>query len=209
MMLHGLRSTHPLLLVTVLAGALQSACAEDLDEGLEPPPAEEEPVVVEDLGGGVLQARVDARDEMQWIYLSLQQGKAVPVEEEGDAMAWDLALQQFNLKLNGGASGSGNSAVALLRGAVFDDVAAVPAEAMFLTDQPDANGDGVEEYVMSTGDTAWYDYNFTTHVLTPKDLVYVVRGADGSYYKLEMLDYYDAAGTVHYPTFRWAPLPGE
>jgi hypothetical protein len=48
-----------------------------------------------------------------------------------------------------------------------------------------------------------------THVLTPRKLVYVVRGANGRYYKLEMLEYYDAAGTAGYPTFRWAPLPSE
>jgi hypothetical protein len=209
-MLQGSRSIHPLVLVTVLAGALHGACAEDLSKRLGPDaaPAADGPVEVEDLGDGVHQARVDAKDEMQWIYVNLEQGKAVPMEAEGDATAWDLALQRFHLKLNGGASGSGNAAVALLPGAAFDDVAEVPADATFLTDQADADGDGLVEYVMSIGDTRWYAYDVATHVLTPKDLVYVVRGANGSYYKLEMLEYYDAAGTAGYPAFRWAALDG-
>ncbi len=155
---------------------------------------------------GVQQARVDAKDEEQWVYMNLAEGKVVPEEEAGDATAWDLALRRFNIKLNGGASGSGDAVVALLPGAAFDDVTEVPVDATFLTDQTDANGDGVDEYVMSIGDTRWYAYEATTHVLTPKELVYVVRGADSSFYKLEMLDYYDAAGTAGYPTFRWAPL---
>ena len=205
-MLHGSHSIHPLLLLTALA--LQGACAEDLSQRLEPDaaPAEDGPIEVEDLGDGVRQARVDARSEDTWVYMSLPQGKAVPAEEAGDPTAWDLALQRFNFKLNGGASGSGSAAVALLPGAAFDDVTEVPADAMFLSDQPDADGNGREEYVMSIGDTRWYAYNLTTHVLTPKELVYVVRGADGNHYKLEMLGYYDMAGTDGYPLFRWAPL---
>jgi hypothetical protein len=205
-MLHGSRSIHLLLLVTALA--LQGACAEDLRQRLEPDaaPSGDGPIDVEDLGSGVHQARVDAKDDMQWVYMNLAQGKAVPADGAGDPTAWDLALQRFNLKLNGGASGSGGAAVALLPGAAFDDVTEVPADATFLTDQADANDDGVDEYVMSIGDTRWYAYEVTTHVLTPKELVYVVRGADGSFYKLEMLEYYDAAGTAGYPTFRWAPL---
>ena len=208
-MLRGLRSIHPLLLVAALA--LQGACAEDLSQRLDPdagPPADggvdvEDPA---DGGNGVQEARVDAKDEELWVYMSLAEGKAVPPEQAGDPTAWDIALRRFNIKLNGGASGSGDAAVALLPGAVFDDVAEVPADAAFLTDQPDANADGLDEYVMSIGDTRWYAYDVTTHVLTPKALVYIVRGADGSHYKLEMLDYYDAAGTAGYPAFRWAPL---
>jgi hypothetical protein len=205
-MLRGLRSVHPLLLVTALA--LQGACAEDLSQRLDPdagPPADGR-VDVEDPGNGVQEARVDAKDEELWVYMSLAQGKAVPPEQAGDPTAWDLALRRFHIKLNGGASGSGTAAVALLPDAVFDDVAGVPADAAFLTDQPDADGDGVDEYVMSIGDTRWYAYEVATHVLTPKALVYVVRGADGSHYKFEMLDYYDAAGTAGYPAFRWAAL---
>lgn len=205
-MLHGSRSIHPLLLVTALA--LQGACAEDLSQRLEPDaaPAEDGPIQVDDLGDGVHQALVDAKNEEQWVYMSLAQGKFVPEEEAGDATTWDLALRRFNLKLNGGASGSGDAAVALLPGAAFDEVTEVPADATFLTDQPDADADGVDEYVMSIGDTRWYAYEVTTHVLTPKELVYVIRGVDGSHYKLEMLGYYDMAGTAGYPSFRWAPL---
>lgn len=204
--MHGSRSIRLSLLVAALS--LHGACAEDLSKRLEPDaaPPVGGPIEVENLGDGVRQARVDAKNDEQWIYMHLEQGIAVPADEAAGAAAWDIALQRFHFRLNGGASGSGDVAVALLPGAAFDEVTEVPADATFLTDQADADGDGLDEYVMSIGDTRWYAYEVTTHVLTPKKLVYVIRGVTGSHYKLEMLDYYDAAGTAGYPTFRWAPL---
>jgi hypothetical protein len=208
--MHGSRSIRHLLPALALAGALQGACAEDLSTRLEPDaaPSVDGPITVENLGDGVHRARVQAKDEIEWVYMNLEQGKWVPAEPEPDAAAWDLAFRRFNMKLNGGASGGGDAAVIPLPGAVFDDIDAVPADAMFLTDEPDADADGVPEYVMSIGDNRWYAYDVATHVLMPKDMVYVVKGATGSYYKLQMLEYYDMAGTPGYPAFRWAVVDG-
>jgi hypothetical protein len=50
----------------------------------------------------------------------------------------------------------------------------------------------------------WYDYDFMTHVLTPR--AQVVRTAQGNAFKLEILAYYDDAGTSGMLTIRWAPL---
>jgi hypothetical protein len=204
------RTIRPLLPALALAGALQGACAEDLSGRLEPDaaPSVDGPITVEELGAGARRARVEAKDEVEWVYMHLELGTWVPAAEAAGAAAWDLAFRRFHMKLNGGVSGGGDVAVALLPGAEFDDVVEVPADATFLTDQADANADGVPEYVMSIGDTRWYEYDVTTHVLTPKDMVYVVKGSTGSYYKLQMLEYYDMAGTPGYPMFRWAPVDG-
>jgi hypothetical protein len=48
-----------------------------------------------------------------------------------------------------------------------------------------------------------------THVLTPRAQVYVVRTAEGNAFKLEILAYYDDAGTSGMLTIRWAPLPAQ
>lgn len=53
---------------------------------------------------------------------------------------------------------------------------------------------------------AWYDYDFMTHVLTPKPVVYVVRTVEGNAFKLEVQGYYDEAGTSGIFTIRWAAL---
>ena len=38
------------------------------------------------------------------------------------------------------------------------------------------------------------------------DLVYVVHTPEDSYFKVQILDYYDDAGTAGYLSLRWAPL---
>jgi hypothetical protein len=38
----------------------------------------------------------------------------------------------------------------------------------------------------------WYDYNPSTHSISPKDVTYMVRAADRVHYELHILDYYAA-----------------
>jgi hypothetical protein len=58
----------------------------------------------------------------------------------------------------------------------------------------------------------WSEYNQQTHVLTPVDAVYLTQGADGSLYKVAILDYYSNPNGTHGTTagryqLRIAPLP--
>ena len=48
----------------------------------------------------------------------------------------------------------------------------------------------------------WFAYAEENHTLTPLDQVYVVKAVSGSYYKVQIVDYYDDAGTPTYITFR-------
>ena len=53
----------------------------------------------------------------------------------------------------------------------------------------------------------WYDYDMSTHVLTPKDRVYLIQEVDAELtWKLQITTYYSADGDLHNPTFRWALL---
>jgi hypothetical protein len=53
----------------------------------------------------------------------------------------------------------------------------------------------------------WFDYNPVDHTLTPvADRVYVVRTPEGNHCKVELLSYYDGAGTPGIVSFRWATL---
>jgi hypothetical protein len=54
----------------------------------------------------------------------------------------------------------------------------------------------------------WYDYDGSTHTLSPKPRVYLLRGRDGVAYRLQIQSYYDASGEVHRPQLRWSPLAG-
>ena len=44
------------------------------------------------------------------------------------------------------------------------------------------------------------------HHISPRDVVYVLRGRDGNYWKLRMLSYYDEAGTSAQLSFEYAPI---
>ena len=146
---------------------------------------------------------VDSTSETAWIYADLETGKAVDA-----TAAWDLRFQRFHISTNSGVSGSGGVQVAAVSGTAFADVTATPADG-YLADTDDQNGDGLPDYVFDQGD-GWYDYDPATHVLTPKPTVWVVKTDGGSgpsaTLKLEIVKYYDAAGTPAWFTLHWAPL---
>ena len=226
------RTTHPSLSTLVprlgLCAALAavSACTEDLDfdddtaaddehddahddddddeddesgETDEPGDSGDERVEHEPLGGGVVRTTVDASDEAETVYLDLdtQLGMASP-----DA-GWDLGFRRFDIVVDGGISGDAGVEVAIVDAAAFEELTEVPDDAAWLTDAADGD-DEDEDPDLAFGD--WYDYDFTTHVLTPKDRVYLVRTSEGAVFKLQIADYYSEAGSSGFLKFYWAPL---
>lgn len=196
------------LFLLALPLALQSACTPfGGDDGDDTPTG---PVVTEDLGGGVYETTLDATDEEAWTYFDFETRAPVEPADPDDDPSWDLAALRFNLKTNGGTSGSGGAAVAILDGTSFDAVTAVPTSG-FIEDSASAPGSGGGPDANTNPGYAfdnWFDYNFMTHILTPVEgRVYVVRTPEGNHFKLEMLGYYDDAGTPGFVRFRWAALP--
>ncbi|MDO9015315.1 MAG: HmuY family protein [Deltaproteobacteria bacterium] len=202
------RRTLPLLLLT-----LATACSPDLrpddagDGGAMPlvdvpggdrPNAER---VASRRDGAALVTVVDASASDQWVYLDLDRG-----EQAGDAMAgWDLAIQRFKVRSNGGVSGDGGVEIARLAGARFEDVIEAPMTGWLrdAVDGDDANSD--PDYVFDQ-EGAWYAYDPMDHSLAPRDLVYVVRTTERRAVKLRMLGYYDGAGTSGVVSLRWQEL---
>jgi hypothetical protein len=150
-------------------------------------------------GDGTSTTVVDATSETAWIYVDLETGAKVAEPD-----AWDLRFQRTHISANGGVSGTGGVEIAEVAGAAFAQVTTAPASG-YVTDAADANGNGIPEYAFDQNGT-WYDYNVTTHVLTPKPVVYVVKTDGGSTVKLEIQQYYDQAGTSGWLTFHWGPL---
>jgi hypothetical protein len=204
-----LRLSLALSLSATLAG-----CAGDLRHERRP-----EPAPVPDAAPGAVQigrvrlqqegagrvAQVDARLEEGWVYLALSGGGELTVADPATSLDWDLGLQRFRIKLNGGVSGPGQGAVALLPGVAFDAVTAAPADG-YLQDAPETEAGAGPDLAFLRGD-AWYSYDGTRHTLTPRDVTYVVRSARGAHFKLRIAGYYDDAGTSGYPTLRYAPVP--
>lgn len=139
---------------------------------------------------------VDATSMTGWTYADFETGAEVDA-----AAPWDLRFQRFHVSANGGSSGAGGVELAAVPGVAFADVTA-PATG-YLTD--DTDGEGQPAYVLDQGD-GWYAYDAGTHLLAPRAIVYVIKTDGGSTIKLEILAYYDAAGTAGWLTLHWAPL---
>lgn len=143
---------------------------------------------------GVRTAHVDATSDSAWVYVDVDANTLVGASE-----AWSLGFQRSNIMLNGGVSGDAGVEVAWSASA-FADATDAPTTG-WTTDAADANDDGVPEYAL-----AWYDYDEATHVLTPKAGTWFVRTAGGHTIAVEILDYYDDAGTSAMPSFRYKPV---
>jgi hypothetical protein len=146
-----------------------------------------------DQGDGTFISVVDARDDAAFTYLDLESR----TEVDGASAAWDLGFLRFNVATH--------VEVAVLEGADFDALKSAPADG-YVADENDPET-SMRETMPGYAFDLWYDYDMTTHVLTARaDLVYVVHTPEDNYFKVQMLDFYDDAGTSGHVTLRWAPL---
>ncbi len=143
----------------------------------------------------------DTQSETEWHRYDFEREGLVD-----DSLPWDLRLQRYHIALNGGISGDGGVRAVVLDGVDFDDVTAadIPADTdpAWVTDAEDTDGDGEANTVF--GD--WYDYDVSTHILTSKPRVTLAQTVEGHVVKVEVLDYYDAAGSPGFLRLRWAEL---
>lgn len=161
----------------------------------EVPTYEPTPVRPEEVGArlvGPVTYTVDATDETRWRFFDFSSGSVV---ERPGPLEWDLAVQRFNVIVNGGAGFEGRGGALDLGNVAFDAVMHLPSE-------------GYETTVVRRDSThgtfrGWYDYGFTTHLLTPKPRVYAVRTADGRYAKVQILSYYCSGARPGCFTFRY------
>lgn len=144
---------------------------------------------------GLTELAIDATDAEAWQYLELATGALVGEDDD-----WSLAFKRFDVKVNGGVSGDGGVEVAWVDAALSLDAQA-PATG-WVTDEADADEDGEPEYALAD----WYDYDVSTHTLSPAAGSCFVRGVDGVTYALAFRDYYDDAGTSGFPTIAFGEV---
>lgn len=186
-----------------LALFLWAGCADDLVvERTDDVP---EAVVTESGSAGTFTTRIDASDMLAWRYFSFATAGEVSPADPASSPDWDLAFQRFHVLSNGGVSGSGGTAIAIVPNQTLAALTSAPADG-YIEDQPDGDDDdSVAESAFSSGD-GWYAYDTATNRLSPYPNVYVVRTGSGASYKLAISDYYDAAGTSGHPSFEWSEL---
>lgn len=205
--------------VLCLSGLL-SACGDDLvptpdddDDNTPEQPGVEVPANgthVRHVGNpdGSITTVVDATSKEAWVGLDLDTGLQVSASEDA---VWDLSFQRFGIRSRGGVNGTGGVEVAVLPSQDFLQLTQSPASG-FAVDAVDGDDEGSDPDTVFQANGGWYAYDVTTHKLSPRAQVYVVRSDSRAYFKVEMLSYYDDAGTPAMLKLRWtkvtAPVSG-
>lgn len=130
------------------------------------------------------------------IYLDLASG---PVPSTS---AWDLRLSGFEIRLNGGVSGSGGVSSVIDESMPFAQITAQYASfAPAVAYRSDAFGG-----VFTT--SPWYRYNITgtDNQIWPNFNVYLIKRGE-TVYKVQLISYYGAAGTPRQITLRVSRVP--
>ncbi|GAB4195731.1 MAG: hypothetical protein OHK0013_02230 [Sandaracinaceae bacterium] len=144
---------------------------------------------VHDAGGPVVPPgaiTVDASSRTDFVYLDLETRAVVVVADPTTDTTWDLALRRTLVRTNSGTSGPGLGGAIAHDGVRYEEVVSTGTLG-FEVDREEASGmPGAPPTSVSPVLGSWFDYDFTTHVVTPKDVTYVVRGATGSYARLRI-----------------------
>lgn len=156
----------------------------------EPTPIQPRPAGDRLAGPGLV--TIDASDASRWRFFSFAAGSVV---DNPDRTGWDLAFRRFQVIVNGGAGFAGAGGAVDLGLVPFDSVSTVPAEDYVVT--------VVRSDSINAALQRWYEYSFTSHLLTPKQNVYALRTADGRYAKLQFAGYYCPGATPGCVTFRY------
>ncbi len=164
-----------------------------------------EDLVTTTSSGGIFTSIVNATSPSEWTYVDLKSG-GIASTSTGN---WDLRLKRFVIGTNSGSSGSGSGGSCFTGStnflSSFTNSSCTPTLDT-VQSQSTGSGFGNSSDSASTSMFSWYNYDGTTHILSSKQEVYLIRGRDGSFYKLQILDFYSSAGTSGYLILKWAPL---
>jgi hypothetical protein len=112
----------------------------------------------------------------QTYYINLTKKEVVEITDPLMESDWDLSIGALTtIQLNGGATAPGPVYATKIEGLAYEDVKNAP-DVTYMTD--DQNGGYI-------GDN-WYFYDAVAHVVSPLDLFYVIRAADGEFYKFKI-----------------------
>lgn len=141
-----------------------------------------------------------------YTFYSLADGKEVPYTDSASTK-WDLAFRTTTILTNSGSSGPGQGG-AQVKSGLFAETVTAP-ETGYAIDAATAKA------IPLNSGNGWYNYNSTTHVITPiAGRVLLIRTAAGKYAKVEITNYYKdspatPAGTEPsaYYSFRYVYQP--
>ncbi|MBX3190038.1 MAG: HmuY family protein [Labilithrix sp.] len=134
--------------------------------------------------GGSMRAASSPR-----VYVNLAEGKRVDVSDKAafESTEWDLALKRTVIYTNSGEGGPGQGGAARVN-KPFASVTAADADAAEIVPEQffDESCTALPEPLGGPATTFmdWYDYDQATNIPTPRAVTYIVKGADGTRYKV-------------------------
>ncbi len=138
---------------------------------------------------------INGESSHPWIFVSLGSGTKTSVTDKTSvsSTAWDLALKRPIIYTNSGDGGPGQGGAVLINKDFAQVTAADAASAAFVPEsffdaQCNPNLDPTNAVLTSF--SSWYDYDPSTHLLTPAPGTWLVRGGDGTLYALQIQTYY-------------------
>lgn len=149
----------------------------------------------------VFNTQINATDHDEWVMIDLETGNMSTSTNITEHEEWDLAVRRFIFALNCPLNGPGDVYAQAILDQSFDTFWDIPTDG-FVQDEADTNGDGVAEYVLGE----WFDYDPSTHILTPRNQFYVIQNRNGNHFKFAIENYYSSAGTSAMITVLWELL---
>lgn len=140
---------------------------------------------------------VDASSATEFVAVDLRQGRVVEVPALAESTAWDIAFRRTAIRTNGGTSGPGRAAAAESPEPSLEAIVEPPRAEDFRVDELITSGRPGEEPSSANPVLAtWFDYDPTTHAVSPRDARFVLRTASGDLAKLEILAWEDGVFTI-------------
>ncbi len=172
---------------------------------LRPPPAGFTPtsgqaITVPGLPPAVLRHTIDARSRRDWAYFNFSRGTIISTSRE--RLDWDLAFRRTDVLTNGGGTNPDGLAGAVDLDEIPLEQATPPADG-YLVDASDDER-GLENAALHK----WYNYNWTTHIVTSKNHTYAVRTATGEAVLLTFVSYYCDDGSSGCVTIQYIYADG-
>ncbi len=210
------------LLPLIVALSLTTHCADTLltAEGYPGKPPGGTPLqagATVALGNGLYETRIDAASYTEWVYFDFEAQNQISAADPLTEANWDLGFQRFKIKLNGGVSGNAGASVVALNGDDFTARSQAPNPFNPVLDDRTDAGDANDAcrpttsgvlyaFLDSTAlpNACWFSYS--TGVLTPRDVVYVLRTGAVRYFKIKFVSYYGETGTSGKLKFQWGEV---
>ncbi|MCC8170424.1 MAG: HmuY family protein [Parabacteroides sp.] len=173
-------------LFTCLAATLlyTTSCSDDPNSSDDTPVSDEVKTCV-----------VNATSYKDWVYFSFVSGNSIEVADPKTSLDWDIAFHRYDMRTNGGASGSGNAGVIKRTEEDLSAIFEIPQtgyeadkmDSVNYAGMPPVNTADSRNLLLSSYmdvDTRQMPPQYTLH-----SNVFVVRTAKGRYAKLRFTDY--------------------